>query len=306
MGGEPAMNPHPRVAVVGMATVDYFYLLPTYPAEDTENAALEHHIVVGGPAGRGAIAAARLGGDVRLLATCGVGGHADVLSQHLSREGIAATWVSSDTPSQHSAVILAKDRSTRSTIWLGRPRADERTLALIPEFVREADVVLLDCTDEALTRRRCRCQNLRSPQRDRHRLVQGLLGRCRTGCGSCYRPHEVVQRPSRLTSHPATSPPGPPEESEFWPQTAGDRGGHYLEVGSDSPSSWVAADVDAIDTCGAGDTFHGAYAWAVGAGMSTAERFTVAAWSAGLKATAVGNSAIPTWPDLQRASGGIV
>jgi sugar/nucleoside kinase (ribokinase family) len=289
-----------------MATVDYLYLLPTYPAEDTENAALEHHIVVGGPAGRGAIAAARLGGDVRLLATCGVGGHADVLSQHLSREGIAATWVSSDTPSQHSAVILAKDNATRSTIWLGQPRADERTLALVPEFVREADVVLLDCTDEALTRAVVAAAR-----------AFGVPSVIDTGSFKAFSVDVVpdvdhVIAPKKWFS--AQSPDFTPIDLASWPTrgirvlaaTAGDRGGYYLEAGSPSPSSWMAAGVDAIDTCGAGDTFHGAYTWAVGAGMSTADCFTVAAWSAGLKATAVGNTAIPTWPDLQRAAGGIV
>ena len=59
---------------------------------------------------------------------------------------------------------------------------------------------------------------------------------------------------------------------------------------------WQAAPVAGVDSCGAGDTFHGAYAWALAAGLPPAERFQIAAWSAGLKVTQLGNAAIPNLP----------
>ena len=56
-----------------------------------------------------------------------------------------------------------------------------------------------------------------------------------------------------------------------------------------------------MDSCGAGDTFHGAYAWAVAQGLSPAECFDTAAWSAALKVSQVGNQAIPTLDQLEDA-----
>jgi sugar/nucleoside kinase (ribokinase family) len=69
---------------------------------------------------------------------------------------------------------------------------------------------------------------------------------------------------------------------------------------------WEAAPVTGVDSCGAGDTFHGAYAWAVARGLPPAECFDTAAWSAALKVTRLGNEGIPTLEQLEsaRRSGG--
>jgi sugar/nucleoside kinase (ribokinase family) len=56
-----------------------------------------------------------------------------------------------------------------------------------------------------------------------------------------------------------------------------------------------------VDSCGAGDTFHGAYAWALAKGLSPAECFDTAAWSAALKVSQLGNKGIPTLDQLENA-----
>ena len=61
MGDGPELSRPPVVAMIGMATLDYLYVLDDYPAADSVTPALEHQIAVGGLAGRGAIAAKRLG-----------------------------------------------------------------------------------------------------------------------------------------------------------------------------------------------------------------------------------------------------
>ena len=68
---------------------------------------------------------------------------------------------------------------------------------------------------------------------------------------------------------------------------------------------WDAAPVTAVDSCGAGDTFHGAYAWAVAKGLAPAECFATAAWSAGLKISQLGNEGIPTLAQLEDARASI-
>jgi sugar/nucleoside kinase (ribokinase family) len=71
--------------------------------------------------------------------------------------------------------------------------------------------------------------------------------------------------------------------------------------GAESLARWEAAPVTAVDSCGAGDTFHGAYAWAVAKGLPPADCFSTASWSAGLKVTKLGNTGIPTLEQLEQA-----
>ena len=149
MGDGPGLNRPPVVAMIGMATVDYLYVLDDYPEADSVSRALEHQIAVGGLAGRGAIVAKRLGGTTKLLASCGTGVHAQVLMEGLDAEGVDCTWVTYEQPSQHSAVFLARGDATRTIVWLPQPMADARMTERLPEFLEGVDVALLDSTDES-------------------------------------------------------------------------------------------------------------------------------------------------------------
>ncbi len=133
-----------------MATLDYLYVLDAHPAAGLGAPRARVPDGGGGSAGRGAIAASRLGGETRLLAACGTGVHAQVLRDHVEAEGIECTWVAYDQTSQHSAVIVARDHATRTIIWLPQPMADARMVARLPEFLEGVDVALLDTTDGVL------------------------------------------------------------------------------------------------------------------------------------------------------------
>jgi sugar/nucleoside kinase (ribokinase family) len=286
-----------------MATLDYLYVLSGHPAPDSVQPASEYLAVAGGPAGRGAIAAARLGGTTRLLAACGTGVHAQVLTQLFEAEGIECTWVAYDQTSQHSAVIVARDDATRTIIWLPQPMADGRMLRRLPAFLEGADVVLLDSTDHALadaTLDECGRQGVPT-------VIDTGSGRPWTA-GLLDRTDHVIAPEKyvlKATGHPAER-----AALELWGGscravfgvTQGSRGGVFA-TGSDPGclARWDAVTVAGVDSNGAGDTFHGAYAWALARGLPLEECFEVAAWSAALKVTRLGNAGIPTWDELQDA-----
>ena len=303
MGAKPQLSRPPVVAMIGMATVDYLYVLDDYPKADSVTPALEHHIVVGGLAGRGAIAAKRLGGATKLLAACGTGEYAQVLMAELDAEGVDCTWVAYDQPSQHSAVILARGDATRTIIWLPQPMADARMIERLPEFLDGVDVALLDSTDEALaTAALDECE-----KRGVTTVVDTGSGRPWTGSLLGRADHVIAPEKYVLkeTGHPAER-----AAVELWGDscrevfgvTQGPKGGVFT-TGKEPErlERWDAAPVTAVDSCGAGDTFHGAYAWAVATGLSPAECFETAAWSAGLKISQLGNKGIPTLDQLEDA-----
>ena len=303
MSDRPQLSRTPVVAIIGMATADYLYVLDDYPKADSVTPALEHQIVVGGLAGRAAIAARRLGGATRLLAACGTGVHAEVLMAGLDAEGVDCTWVAYDQPSQHSAVILARGDATRTIIWLPQPMADARMIERLPEFLDGVDVALLDSTDEALaTAALDECE-----RRGVTTVIDTGSGRPWTASLLGRADHVIAPEKYvlRETGHPAER-----AALELWGGscravfgvTQGPKGGVFTTgKGPECLERWDAAPVTAVDSCGAGDTFHGAYAWAVAKGLSPAECFATAAWSAGLKTSQRGNAGIPTLDQLEDA-----
>ncbi len=303
MSAEPGPSRRPVVAMIGMATVDYLYVLDDYPKADSVTPALEHQTAVGGLAGRGAIAASRLGGPTRLLATCGTGTHAQVLREQLDAEGVDCTWVAYDQPSQHSAVILARGDATRTIIWLPQPMADARTIERLPDFLEGVDVALLDSTDELLATAaldECEKRGLTTvlDTGSGRPWTRGLLGRA----DHVIAPEKYVLREMGQPAERAAR--------ELWSDTGrgvlgvtqGPKGGLFTTgKGPEHLRRWGAAPLLAVDSCGAGDTFHGAYAWALARGLAPAECFDTAAWSAGLKVTQLGNKGIPTLAQLESA-----
>lgn len=293
----------PVVAMIGMATVDYLYVLDEYPQPDSVTPALEYQTAVGGLAGRSAIAARRLGSTTRLLAACGIGEHAQVLRAGLEAEGVDCTWVAYDQPSQHSAVILARGEATRTIIWLPQPMADSRLVAELPRFLGGVDVALLDVTDETLTRAALdECEK------------RGVTTVIDTGSGRPWT-RELLGRADHVIAPETfvlkeTGHSGERAAVELWGDacravfgvTQGPRGGVYATgKGLNRVQRWEAVPVAGVDSCGAGDTFHGAYAWALAMGRPPAECFETAAWSAGLKVAQLGNQGIPTLEQLEHA-----
>jgi sugar/nucleoside kinase (ribokinase family) len=303
VGAKSETGRAPVVAVIGMATVDYLYVLDDYPPADSVTRALEHQVVVGGTAGRGAIAAKRLGGATRLLAACGTGEYAQALKAGVAAEGVDCTWVAYDQPSQHSVVILARGEGTRTIIWLPQPMADARMIEQLPELLEGVDVALLDVTDEALTTAALdECE-----KRGVTTVIDSGSGRPWTGRLLGRADHVIAPETYALkeTQHPA-------EEAavDLWGDacrvlfgvTQGPRGGVFTTgKAPESLQRWEAVPVTVVDSCGAGDTFHGAYAWALARGLSPAECFDIAAWSAALKVSQLGNNGIPTLDQLETA-----
>jgi sugar/nucleoside kinase (ribokinase family) len=289
--------------MIGMATVDYLYVLDDYPPPDSVTRALDYMTVVGGVAGRAAIAARRLGGAARLLASCGADVHARFLREQLDAEGVDCTWVTYDQPSQHSAVIAARGDATRTIIWLPQPMADARMLSHLPEVLDGVDVALLDATDEALARAALdECER------------RGVVTVLDTGSGRPWTrelldrsrhviaPEKYVRKETGLAAAEAIAELWRDDVHAVFAVTQGPSGGVY--VTRDDPQRlrrWDAAPSDAVDSNGAGDTFHGAYTWALARGRAPAECLGLAAWAAALKASQPGNAGIPTLEKLERA-----
>ena len=82
--------------------------------------------------------------------------------------------------------------------------------------------------------------------------------------------------------------------------TCGARGCWFLDVSTASPQRLPAFRVQALDTTGCGDVFHGAYAAGLARGMPLVERLRLASATAALKATQRGGQVgIPRWRQVR-------
>jgi sulfofructose kinase len=78
--------------------------------------------------------------------------------------------------------------------------------------------------------------------------------------------------------------------------TRGRTGVSWHEGGT--PNRRPAYAIDVVDTTGAGDVFHGAYAFAIGGGLAVADAMSFASAAAALKCTrANGRAGIPAFDD---------
>ncbi|SQD99326.1 putative Ribokinase [Parafrankia sp. Ea1.12] len=288
---QPARSP--VIAMVGMVTIDYLYVLESHPVEGSTNAAKAHRVVAGGPAGRSAIAAGRLGGDVRVLGMCGNDLHADVLRAEFGREPLSLTLFPEDQPSQHSCVMVADDSGSRTIIWTPQPRVNHRLLDAVDDTLRGAAAALLDCTDPVLSRAAIdSCRKFEIP-------VIIDTGSYRESSEEFLSGVDYIIAPEKFFSarHPKESLEDGMRKvySDFQPAvlaaTRGELGGIYLDASG--AHSYDSHPVTVVDSCGAGDTFHGAFAWAIATGASTEEAFRIASWTAARKCSALGNDGLP-------------
>jgi len=292
------LNFSPSVVAVGMVTLDYLYILDSFPAEGSTNPARTRKVVAGGPIGRGAITAGRLGARVTLLGMCGDDIHADVLRGQLAREPVKTILVGRRQPSQHSFVLAADDTASRTIVWTPQPRADDQILASLDRTLSGADVVLLDCTDPALSAAAMEiCRDRRIPT-----VID--TGSYRESCEAYLSRADHIIAPEKFFSarHPdddlATAIKRSYEDFDpvLLAATRGERGGVYRD--RDGAHSYRAHTVAALDSSGAGDTFHGAFAWALAAGAPTQDAMTIAAWAAARKCAGIGNDTIPGQEEL--------
>lgn len=294
---------HLRLGMVGLVTLDYTYSVSSHPGRETQVPMLATATVVGGMIGRAALAVARLGSPVAVFATCGSDEVAAELKRTLAAEAVTCTWVESEGPSQRSVVISSLDDGSRSIIWKPQPFATPDVRDRVASFLDGLDVVLLDSTDpvlSALTGELCR--------------QRGITTILDTSSGRPWTADLLAHIDHVLASHKYTSKVvdgggeraartliDPRRNTVFAVTEAGEGGVWVSSAAPSTVSRWPAFEVNVVDSCGAGDVFHGVYAWGIARRLDVADALHVASCAAALSTTALGNAALPSFEELMAA-----
>jgi ribokinase len=283
----------PRVLVVGSANMDFTVAVPRLPQEGETVIGGTLYVSHGGKGANQAVAARRLGADVRFIGCVGQDAQGEQVRDQLLRERVpteSLIWVEGAAT---GVALIVVDESGRNQIAVAAGANTQLTPARVqghaPLF--EWGQVLL-CQLEvpletvawalAESRKRGGCAILNPAPA--HPLPDDLLGR-----GECLTPN--AREAERLTGVPVDGPAAAATAAQRLIAkgvrrvivTLGTGGALYCD-GSQA-THYPAFPVQAIDTVGAGDAFNGALAAGVAAGGRWSEAIPLASAAAALACT---------------------
>lgn len=278
----------PSIVTVGLSNLDHVFGVERFPPNASRTPAQDYIEQGGGPAATAAVAAARLGGKVALCALHGDDRGAEVLEAELRSHGVAThlirrvegarTWV--------SAVLVTPEGER--WIFPYRDPALLQARAWDPAGLDGADCVLTDVRHPVQTK------PLLEEARRRGIPVVGDFSNGDHWELAAYIDHLIVSeecaREVAGTAVPADALPRLRQrEDQVVGVTLGERGYAYLE--GDRLTHLPALAVEVVDTTGAGDVFHGAYAFGIASGWPIRRCAQFSSAAAALSCTRMGGRA---------------
>ena len=291
------------VTSVGLAVQDLVFTMDEAILIGEKNFASGLGAVGGGPAANAAVAIARLGGTARLITALGTDAIGDEILTELGAHGVDAKRTRRvDAPSPLSAVIIGDDgdrtifNRTDPALWASATPPSEAELL-------GSDAVLVDVRWPAGALAAVR--------------AAGRLGI--TSVVACDIPEEPMSESLlRAATHVVFSQPAFERFRPFGSASAVQamatdlggvvavtKGGDGVVWSDGGPAHHTPAfRIDALDTLGAGDVFHGAYALGVAEGRPLADIVEWASAVAAVKcARAGGRIAFPTRDEVDQFLG---
>ncbi len=281
------------VLCVGHASCDITMSVPHHPAADEKMRATAMTVCGGGPAANAAVQVARLGGAAAFVGALGRDVFGAMHGRELQREGVDTQWVvwDGDTPLSQ---ILAKPDGSRCVVNF---RGDHPWLAAdaLPLHDFAARVWLFDGHEPLLS---VRMQELAEA-----RGIPTVLDAGSVHAGTerlALRVHDLVASQRFACDYCGVSDPGRAlsllaERRDRVVITLGEQGLLWWRNGE---SGHVPAfEIDPVDSTGAGDAFHGAYALGLARGMDWLPLLHFAAAAGALACTRLGARA--ALPDRQ-------
>lgn len=291
----------PGVIAVGRSALDYVYRIERFPERPQKVMALEHRTSPGGMAANAATAIARLGGDVELWSRLGDDKAGQQILNGLADEGINTSYVRifPNAPTA-TAVIIVDQRGERLIVGEPGLKLPMQAGWLPLSRIRSGDVVFSDLNWREATRA--------AFQEARLKGATTVLD-MDIGVGS------LMEDIMRLTDYAILSESAldtfleglsTDERLEgvlkFGVRHAGvtlGKNGYRWKTKQGECRTQPALPVDVVDTTGAGDAFHGAFAWSLAARLDDGEAARIATGVAALSCRRLGaRDGLPSLPEL--------
>lgn len=287
-----------RVICLGLSALDHIWRVPTFFAKGTEKIKSQQYASLGGGmAATAAVTIARLGGQAAFWGRAGLDAAGQEMQKSLREQGVDVSQFRLFQNGQSSVSGILVDSLGERQIVNFRGQFPEYADWLPLEEVGNASAVLADPRWQAgavalfsAARAKAIPTILDADVADAD-VFEAILP---------FTDHAVFSEPALRAFVGTSGEAALARVAGFGCAvvgvTRGVEGVHWLENNLNHRQSAYA--VDTIDSTGAGDVFHGAYALCIGAGLGTSDAMSFAAAAAALKCTRPGGRAgIPTLED---------
>ena len=261
-----------KVVGLGACVLDTLINCDNYPTEDTKQKAESIFVSGGGPVGNALVVMSKLGLSAEVIGSFGGDAAGKYILADFEKYGvdIKNTVVLDDKTSFTSYIVLAADKATRTCVFdRGTVPDDPRLLnlsAIDGAAVLHLDGNYLECAVEAAEYAREKGVKVSLDAGGLYKGIERLL------------PYVDVLIPSKefalgFTGENEVNSAIKGLYEGFSPEilvvTDGEKGGYYFENGQ--VLHYDSVKVKAVDTTGAGDTFHGAFLVAYQGGKTVKE-----------------------------------
>lgn len=243
---------------VGLTTLDFLYLVDHFPDRNQKIVALDSAITAGGPATNAAITFGYLGNQTKLLSVVGNHSLSQVIRQDLANQSIHSidlepTWL--ESPSV-SSVIVTQQTGERAVISLNATKFQAKLEKIPPDILADIDIVLIDGHQMAIS------QAIACQSQTKHIPIVMDGGSWKTGF------EKILPFVDYAICSANFYPPNCQNQADIFeylksyhiPQIAITQGDKPIQyIGQNYSGEIIIDSINAVDTLGAGDIFHGAF-----------------------------------------------
>jgi len=296
-----------RIICVGHTAYDRVYQLPKVVAPPAKTPATGYFEIGGGMAGNGAVAVAHLGARSVFWGAAGDDAIADAMAADFARHGVDATQMRrlSGRTSSHSAILVQEDGERLIINVRGNALEDEGGWLPV-EQLAQADALLADvrwvpgCLKALQAARKAGVPTVLDGDVGEREAMRALVAHTDYAVFSepglaCFHEQGVAGGDTRAALQAALA-----LGAKVAVATRGERGCQWLRAQAPDDLGFTPAfSVKAVDTTGAGDSFHGAFALMVAEGSSLEHTLRFAAAAAAVKVQRMGARSMPSYAEVE-------
>jgi sugar/nucleoside kinase (ribokinase family) len=131
---------------IGLITLDFIYLVDKYPNPNEKIVASDYTVAAGGPATNAAVTFQYLGNQTLLMGVLGEHPMTQLIKNDLSQIGLIFEDLDpsySDSPPV-SSIIVTKETGDRAVISINATKSQAKSQEISPQFLSNIDLILID------------------------------------------------------------------------------------------------------------------------------------------------------------------